>query len=117
MSHLFLATDSIGQTIENNTGDKLGKIDDIVIDSTNGQCIYSIVSFDGFMGTELGDKKIAVPQSSLTWDEGEEVLKVNFTKEFLGNSPELEDNDDIKEAACQQKFDSYFNNHHTSLAA
>lgn len=47
-------------------GEKIGTIDDLMIDVDQGKIAYAVVSVGGFLG--LGDKLFAVPFSALTMD-------------------------------------------------
>ena len=39
-----------GTNVYNLAGDKLGSIDDIMIDKVSGRAIYAVMSFGGFLG-------------------------------------------------------------------
>jgi len=57
-----------GTNVYNPKGDKLGSVDDIMIDKTSGRAIYALMSFGGFLG--MGEKQHPLPWSQLTYDEG-----------------------------------------------
>jgi sporulation protein YlmC with PRC-barrel domain len=57
-----LSEDVIGTKVMSTSGEKLGKIEDLVI-HPNGEIAYGVLSFGGVMG--VGDKLFAVPWSTL----------------------------------------------------
>ena len=63
----FIAADSVqGAAIYNTAGDKLGLIDDIVINRKTGDIAYAIISSGGFLG--LGSRYHPLPWSMLNYD-------------------------------------------------
>jgi sporulation protein YlmC with PRC-barrel domain len=63
----FIAADRVqGAAIYNTTGDKLGLIDDIVINKKTGDIAYAIISSGGFLG--LGSRYPPLPWSMLNYD-------------------------------------------------
>ena len=74
-----------GEDVRNDTGEDLGKIEDIMIDVDTGRIAYAVLSFGGFLG--IGDKYFAIPWESLrvSMDGNEFILDV--PKEKLENAP------------------------------
>jgi len=70
-----------GTDVYNMNGDKLGTVDDIMIDKISGKAIYAVMSFGGFLG--IGEKQHPLPWSSLTYDEAKEGYVVNLDKKML----------------------------------
>src|SRR5437016_2709393 len=60
---LFKASEIVGKEVRNNTDQKLGRIDELAVDSTTGEIAYAVLSFGGFMG--MGDKLFAIPWDAL----------------------------------------------------
>jgi len=55
-----LATAAIvGSKVVNTAGEPLGNIRELMIDREDGQIVYVVLSFGGFLG--LGDKLFAIP--------------------------------------------------------
>jgi sporulation protein YlmC with PRC-barrel domain len=75
----------IGDSVVNAAGEKLGKIEAIMIDVTSGRVAYAVLSFGGFLG--MGKKLFAVPWSALTLDAAEKRFVLNIPKERLENAP------------------------------
>lgn len=81
------ASELMGMSVQNEAGQDLGEIEDLVIDVKSGQVRYVALSFGGFLG--LGDKLFAVPMSALKLrhkgDASHFVLNVN--QERLKTAP------------------------------
>jgi sporulation protein YlmC with PRC-barrel domain len=77
-----------GTDVYNTAGEKLGTIEDLVLDKINGCVQYAVLSFGGFLG--LGDKHYPLPWSALKYDTRQEGYVVNLSKEQLENAPAIE---------------------------
>jgi sporulation protein YlmC with PRC-barrel domain len=75
----------IGTTVKNTAGEKIGQVEDIVLDKTSNSIIFAVVGFGGFLG--MNEKFHPVPWSSLDYDELENSYVVPFTKEQLKAAP------------------------------
>jgi sporulation protein YlmC with PRC-barrel domain len=82
-----------GTSVYNVQGDKLGTIDDIMLDKVSGKAIYAIMSFGGFLG--IGEKYHPIPWSALTYDEGRAGYVVNLDKQVLERAPTYDMDDDF----------------------
>jgi sporulation protein YlmC with PRC-barrel domain len=79
------ATSIIGDEVLNPNGQKLGKINDIMIDLYGGKIEYVIIELGGFLG--IGEKYFAVPFALLKVDGKNEVFILDQTKEALEAAP------------------------------
>lgn len=79
------ATSIIGDEVLNMVGDKLGEINDLMIDLSNGKTEYVAIELGGFLG--IGEKYFAVPFSLLKVDSKQEVFILDQTKETLRGAP------------------------------
>lgn len=84
-SSVVKASDLIGYSVTNAQGDTLGKIEDIVIDPSQGRIAYAVLSFGGFLG--MGDKLFAIPWESLSLKADEQTLLLAVDKEKLQKAP------------------------------
>ena len=89
---LIAAEQVNGTSVYNMDGDKLGTVDDIMIDKISGKAIYAVMSFGGFLG--IGEKQHPLPWSSLTYDESKGGYIVNLDKRKLENAPTLDADDE-----------------------
>ena len=80
------ASSIIGDKIFNNAGEELGKINDIMIDITQGKVEYVVIKYGGFLG--LNQKYFAVPMHALLpAKEHEDAFILNETHESLKKYP------------------------------
>ncbi len=74
-----------GTTVYNTQGEKLGNVDDIMIDKASGRAIYAVMSFGGFLG--MGESQHPLPWSQLKYDTGMGGYVVNLDKKKLEGAP------------------------------
>ena len=74
-----------GTTVYNTQGDKLGSIDDLVIDKVSGHVRYATLEFGGFMG--MGTDRYPVPWKLLTYDTERDGYVVPLDKAQLERAP------------------------------
>ena len=74
-----------GDGVRNAQGEDLGKIEDFMLDLSNGRIRYAVLSFGGFLG--MGDKLFAVPPESLRVDTENHEVILDVDKERLKNAP------------------------------
>lgn len=74
-----------GDTVRNLHGDKLGHLEEIVIDLDSGRVNYAVLSSGGFLGT--GHKLFAVPWELLTVDTETKEVILDISKETLESAP------------------------------
>ncbi|MFN4185408.1 MAG: PRC-barrel domain-containing protein, partial [Hyphomonas sp.] len=44
------ASRTIGTTVYNTAGDKIGKVEDVMLDKLDNSILYAVVGFGGFLG-------------------------------------------------------------------
>jgi sporulation protein YlmC with PRC-barrel domain len=72
-------------SVYNRTGEKLGDIKDLMIDTENGRVVYAVLSFGGLLG--VGDKLFAIPMDAFEVNTTQERLMLDVTKDRLENAP------------------------------
>jgi sporulation protein YlmC with PRC-barrel domain len=75
----------IGTSVKNSAGEKIGQVEDIVLDKLSNNIVYAVVGFGGFLG--MNEKFHPVPWSALDYVESEDSYVVPFTKEELKAAP------------------------------
>lgn len=75
----------MGTSVKDAGGEKIGTVEDIVLDKLSNNIVFAIVGFGGFLG--MGEKYHPIPWSSLKYDERQGGYVVNFTKEVLERAP------------------------------
>ncbi len=78
-----------GTSVYNATGDKLGTIDDLMIDKVSGQVRYAVMEFGGFLG--MGADRYPVPWNMLKYDTSQEGYVVPLDKSQLEGAPRYDD--------------------------
>ena len=82
MSNLCICSSKVaGTTVYNANGDKLGSIDDLVIDKRSGNVRYAALEFGGFLG--IGTDRYPIPWSMLKYDTGLDGYVVPLQKKQL----------------------------------
>ena len=70
------ASEVVGAEVKNLAGEKLGKVEELVLDPSSGTIEYAVISFGGFLG--MGDKLFAVPFGKLKAPEVPEGNKLAY---------------------------------------
>jgi sporulation protein YlmC with PRC-barrel domain len=79
------ASEVIDVEVYNNADEKLGEIEEIILDKKTGQAYYAVLSFGGFLG--LGEKLFTVPWSALDYQPSKEGFVLDVSKERLKEAP------------------------------
>ncbi|MBI5441164.1 MAG: PRC-barrel domain-containing protein [Deltaproteobacteria bacterium] len=79
------ATTLVGDRVVNARGERLGKIEELMVDMGSGRIAYAVLSFGGILG--LGDKLFAVPWSALRLDPDARQFIFDVEKEKLERAP------------------------------
>jgi uncharacterized protein YrrD len=96
-----------GTTVFNLAGDKLGTVEDIMIDKVSGRAIYAVMSFGGFLG--MGEKFHPLPWATLKYDEQKGGFVVNLDKKVLEGAPNYDVDSDFEWTPDYgRKVDSYY---------
>ena len=79
------ATRVIGTDVYNTAGEKIGTIEDVMLDKTSNGIMFAVIGFGGFLG--IGEKYHAVPWASLDYEKSRGGYVVPFTREQLEGAP------------------------------
>lgn len=79
------ATSIIGEKVENENDEHMGKVADIMIDITSGKIEYVVIEFGGFL--TIGEKYFAIPFRLLQVDPVKKVFIFNQPREILEKAP------------------------------
>jgi len=77
-----------GSSVYNTAGEKLGSIDDLMIDKVSGQVRYAILEFGGFLG--MGTDRYPVPWTMLKYDTDQGGYRVPLDKDRIKAAPKYE---------------------------
>ena len=75
----------IGTHVKDKSGQKIGEIEDVVLDKQSNNIMFAVVSFGGFLGA--GEKFHPIPWAALDYDESESAYTVPYTKDQLQAAP------------------------------
>jgi sporulation protein YlmC with PRC-barrel domain len=75
----------IGTTVKDRAGEKIGQVEDVVLDKLSNNIMFGVVSFGGVLG--MGEKYSPVPWAALNYDETAGAYVVNLTKDQLKAAP------------------------------
>ncbi len=90
------ATDAIGQAVYNNANEKVGDVEELLIDG-DGRIMAAIIGVGGFLG--IGEHKVAVTYRSFKMTRetnGKAKLVVDVDKASLKNAPQYKPTDTVK---------------------
>lgn len=77
--------DVIGKAVIGTDKEKLGKIEELVLDKVSGEVRYTVLSSGGLMG--IGSDYYAIPWSELNYCPEEEAFGLPLSKDTLKNAP------------------------------
>ncbi len=86
MPNPVISSDKVeGTTVYNAQGDKLGTIDNLVIDKRSGLVRYAALEFGGFLG--IGTDHYPIPWQLLTYDTNLDGYVVPLAQDQLEKAP------------------------------
>ena len=96
-----------GTSVYNSMGDKLGSIDDLMIDKHSGQVRYAVLEFGGFLG--MGTDRYPLPWNMLKYDTTKDGYVVPLDKAKLEQAPHYS-RDDMPEYSADygRKVHDYY---------
>jgi hypothetical protein len=97
----------VGMTVKNSQDQKLGKIDEFIIDA-DGRVKYAILSHGGILG--IGDKLVPIPWKAIKQGNEKNTLMVNIDKATLEKAPNFDPKawPDFTEPEWQKKLEVYY---------
>jgi sporulation protein YlmC with PRC-barrel domain len=106
----------LGTNVRDPAGQKIGEVEDVILDKESNRIMFAVLSFGGFLG--VAEKYHPLPWASLDYDENQNAYVVNFTKEQLKAAPagsvdELTQNDGLNfrdRTYAYYKADRYWEN-------
>ena len=81
----ILASKVKGTAVYNDSGDKIGTVEDVVLDKTSNQIMFAALGFGGVMG--IGEKYYPVPWSMLNYSEDKGGYVVPLSKDGIEKAP------------------------------
>ena len=81
----------MGTSVKNLQDEKLGNVENILVDLPSGRIVAVVVSSGGFLG--MGDELSAVPPTALRFTTDRDTLQLDTSKEMLSNAPHFKANE------------------------
>ena len=97
-----------GTAVYRSNGDKVGKIERVMIDKIGGKVAFAVMSFGGFMG--IGEDYYPLPWSLHTYNPKLEGYEVNIGEQQLKGAPKYSKSEswDWNDRARGQKIYDYY---------
>ncbi len=106
----ILASKVKGTAVYNDAGDKIGTVEDIVLDKQSNQIMFAALGFGGLFG--VGEKYYPVPWSMLDYNEDKGGYVVPLDKDNIENAPSYDLKDLVKHdgslGGIREKTYSYY---------
>lgn len=109
-THRLISADKVqGTVVYNSSGDKLGTVEDVMIDKMSGKVAYAVMSFGGFLG--MGEKYHPLPWSTLEYDTEKNGYCVPMSKEVLEKAPTYSPSEgiDMNDRRWGEQVHRYYN--------
>ena len=105
-THLLIASDRIeGTAVRRSNGEKVGKIERLMIDKVSGNIGYAVLSFGGLFG--MGSHHYPLPWSILKYNTALDAYECDVTEELLLGSKTFEDTDFGDRVAEREFYNRY----------
>jgi sporulation protein YlmC with PRC-barrel domain len=108
-THRLISSDKVeGTSVYNPKGERLGKVDHLMIDKFTGQVAFAVMSFGGFLG--IGEKYYPLPWKMLRYDTRLEGYIVDLDRNKLENAPSYTSTDtpDWSDRSYTARIDEYW---------
>jgi hypothetical protein len=84
----FIASDKVeGTPVYRANGEKIGRIERVMIDKISGKVAYAVMSFGGFLG--IGEDYYPLPWSLLKYNTKLDGYEVNISEQQLKGAPKF----------------------------
>jgi sporulation protein YlmC with PRC-barrel domain len=100
----ILASKVQGTPVYNTTGDKIGTVEDVVLDKKSDKIMYAALGFGGMLG--IGEKYAPVPWSMLDYQADKGGYVVPMSEDMIKKAP-VYDLDDLTKDDGQIRQTSY----------
>jgi len=107
LGYVQRASKLMGMSVKNLQEEKLGKVDNFIIDLPAGRILTVVLSSGGFLG--LGDELSAVPPTALRYNEARDTVLLDTTKDALAKAPHFKSNEwpEMSESYANTVYGAY----------
>jgi sporulation protein YlmC with PRC-barrel domain len=105
---LIAATKVEGTPVYNGRSERLGSIEDLMIDKVSGRVAYAVLSIGGFLG--IGERHHPLPWNVLTYDARVGGYNVDLSPEKLKEAPSFTDDErvNLEDRAYGRRIHDYY---------
>jgi len=75
----------LDKKVKDLSGNKIGVVEDLILDKLSNNIMFAAVSFGGLLG--IGEKYFPLPWSLLTYDVSDDSYIVNVSRNLLETAP------------------------------
>ena len=93
-TNAILASRVKGTAVYDGSGDKIGTVEDVVLDKQSNRIMFAALGFGGILG--MGEKYYPVPWSLLDYDEDKGGYVVPLNQDSLKSAPAYDLKDLVK---------------------
>lgn len=111
----LLSADTIeGDDVHNRKDEKLGTIQDLMLDIESGKVRYAVLSSGGFLG--MGDRLFAIPWNALQIDHENKRFTLDVDIDRLKDAPGFDKDNwpDWSDTSWSSSVDSYYQSPHAA---
>ena len=108
-SRRLISADKVeGSAVYNRSSERLGTVQDIMLDKVSGKVAFAVMSFGGFLG--IGEKYHPLPWSTLSYDVQQGGYVVDMTRDQLEAAPSygMQENVDLNDDAYGRRVYDYY---------
>jgi hypothetical protein len=104
----IISSDKVeGTAVYNPAGEKLGSIDDLMIDKVSGQIRYAVMEFGGFLG--MGTDRYPIPWKMMQYSPNQGGYIIPLNKDRLQRAPKYSKNEiPPYDSTYGSRIDSYY---------
>ena len=95
----------LGTNIKDKSGQKIGEVEDVILDKQSNNIMFAVVSFGGFLGA--GEKYHPIPWAALNYVESENAYVVPYTKDQLKAAPAGSVSELVREGGLTTRDQTY----------
>jgi hypothetical protein len=107
-THSLIGSDKVeGTAVYRSSGEKVGRIERVMIDKVNGKVAYAVMGFGGFMG--FGEDYYPLPWALLTYNSRLEGYELNISEQQLKGAPKYGAHETWDWVRRGRSVDDYYN--------
>jgi len=98
-----------GTAVHTPAGEKVGTIENVMIDKTSGHVEYAVLAFGGLLG--MGKARRALPWDVLNYDTAQGAYVVNIDPKMLQDAPDYGEDEDVSvwsDPEWRRRVDDYY---------